>query len=380
MSIVIGADIVPLKSNFELFNSGDALALIGKELFDILKNTDYRVFNLEVPLTDNGKPIDKNGPTLGAPTSTINGYRALGVDLLTVANNHILDQGKEGFFDTLSILDKNDIKYVGGGDNLSSASKSFVREINGKKIGFYACAEQEFSIATDKTCGANPFDPLESFDHVVKLKKECDYVIVLYHGGKEHYRYPSPNLQKTCRKFVEKGANLVICQHSHCIGCKEDYQDGTIVYGQGNFIFDRNNKGEYWDTSLLIKLNDDFSIEYIPLVKVDGGVRLAEGENAQEIINNFDKRSKEITIDGFIEKKYSEFANKMIEGYLFSFCGMKRSFMFRVINKLTGYRYAKWLIKKKYSRKQLLALKNFIECEAHRELILKGLEKNISEK
>ena len=211
---------------------------------------------------------------------------------------------------------------------------------------------------------------------VVKLKKECDYVIVLYHGGKEHYRYPSPNLQKICRKFIEKGANLVICQHSHCIGCKEDYQDGTIVYGQGNFIFDRNNKGEYWDTSLLIKLNDDFSIEYIPLVKVDGGVRLAEGENAQEIINNFDKRSKEITIDGFIEKKYSEFANKMIEGYLFSFCGMKRTFMFRVINKLTGYRYSKWLLKKKINKKQLLALKNCIECEAHRELILKGLEWN----
>ena len=251
------------------------------------------------------------------------------------------------------ILDKNDIKYVGGGNNLSFASKSFVREINGKKIGFYACAEHEFSISTDKTCGANPFDPLESFDHVVKLKKECDYVIVLYHGGKEHYRYPSPNLQKICRKFIEKGANLVICQHSHCIGCKEDYQDGTIVYGQGNFIFDRNNKGEYWDTSLLIKLNDDFSIEYIPLVKVDGGVRLAEGENAQEIINNFDKRSKEITIDGFIEKKYSEFANKMIEGYLFSFCGMKRTFMFRVINKLTGYRYSKWLLKKKINNLEI---------------------------
>ncbi|MBE5754583.1 MAG: CapA family protein [Clostridiales bacterium] len=374
MSIVIGADIVPLKSNFELFNSGDALALIGKELFDILKNTDYHVFNLEVPLTDNGKPIDKNGPTLGAPTSTINGYRALGVDLLTVANNHILDQGKEGFFDTLSILDKNDIKHVGGGKNLNTASESFIKEINGKKIGFYACAEHEFSIATDKTCGANPFDPLESFDHVVKLKKECDYVIVLYHGGKEHYRYPSPNLQKTCRKFVEKGANLVICQHSHCIGCKEDYQDGTIVYGQGNFIFDRNNKGEYWDTSLLIRLKDDHSIEYIPLVKVDGGVRLAEGENAQEIINNFDKRSKEITIDGFIEKKYSAFASKMIEGYLFSFCGMKRTFMFRVINKLTGYRYSKWLLKKKFNKKRLLAIENYINCEAHRELFLKGIE------
>ena len=64
------------------------------------------------------------------------------------------------------------------------------------KIGIYACAENEFTIATDTTAGANPFDPFESLDHIQNLKRSCDYVIVLYHGGKEHYRYPSPYLQK----------------------------------------------------------------------------------------------------------------------------------------------------------------------------------------
>lgn len=60
---------------------------------------------------------------------------------------------------------------------------------------------------------------------------------MLYHGGKEYYRYSSPNLQKTCRKMTEKGADLVLCQHSHCIGSYEEYNDSTILYGQGNFIF-----------------------------------------------------------------------------------------------------------------------------------------------
>ena len=80
----------------------------------------------------------------------------------------------------------------------------------GKKIGIYACVEHEFTVATEKESGANPIDLLETPDHIVELKKQCDYVIVLYHGGKEQYRYPSPNLQKTCRKLVEKGADLVV--------------------------------------------------------------------------------------------------------------------------------------------------------------------------
>lgn len=65
---------------------------------------------------------------------------------------------------------------------------------------------------------------------------------------------------------MEKDAELVICQHSHCLGCKEEYLQGTIVYGQGNFIFD-DEENEYWQISLLIKLSGDFKIEYIPLKK-----------------------------------------------------------------------------------------------------------------
>lgn len=97
-------------------------------------------------------------------------------------------------------------------------------------------------------------------------------MIVLYHGGKEQYRYPSPNLQKTCRKLVEKGADLVVCQHSHCIGCREEYLQGTIVYGQGNFLFD-DEENEYWQTSLLIMISDDFEVKYIPLKKNKNTVR-----------------------------------------------------------------------------------------------------------
>jgi len=170
-----------------------------------------RIFNLEAPITDELNPISKCGPNLIAPTSTIKGIKALNPSLITLANNHILDQGVRGLNSTRDILNSNDIPFVGVGDNLTAASKPYILQRDNLKIGVYACAEHEFSIATDTSPGANPFDPLESLDHIQDLKSMCDYVIVLYHGGKEHYRYPSPYLQKVCRKMVQKGADLIVC-------------------------------------------------------------------------------------------------------------------------------------------------------------------------
>ena len=92
MKIVIGADLVPTNSNIDSFESGDRKALLGEELDNLLQNADFRIFNLEVPLTDQEHPIPKCGPNLIAPTKCVAGYKAMRVDLLTLANNHILDQ------------------------------------------------------------------------------------------------------------------------------------------------------------------------------------------------------------------------------------------------------------------------------------------------
>ena len=370
--MLIGADLVPTKSNIELFAAGNTRELLGEELKQLLQNAQYRVFNLEVPLTDKAEPIKKAGPNLIAPVNTINAYKDMEIDLLTLANNHILDQGEQGFISTIQALDNAQIAHVGGASNLREAAKPYVFELFGKMIGVYACAEHEFTIASDSHCGANPFDLLESPDHVAALKAECDYVIVLYHGGKEHYRYPSPMLQKVCRKLVDKGANLVVCQHSHCVGCEELYHGGTIVYGQGNFVFD-NEDNEFWNTSILIKVDETLQIGYIPLLKAKNGVRVAKGPLADEILKGFDVRSAEIQQPGFIEKKYASFAETMISGYLIS-CGGRRSILERVINRLSGGCYSRFKACVRYGKTHdVMAIRNYIECEAHRELFLEGL-------
>jgi hypothetical protein len=370
MQILIAGDLVPTQSNMDLFSNANVDSLLGDELLSLWNSADMRIFNLEVPLTDKKNPIAKCGPNLVAATNTVNGIRVLNPTLVILANNHILDQGASGLKSTEDILSKNDIHFIGAGDNLSGASKPFIFHNDGLRIGIYACTDHEFSIATDNTPGANPFDPLESLDHIRKLRDGCDYVIVVYHGGKEHYRYPSPFLQKVCRKMVQKGADIVICQHSHCIGCSEEYEGSTIIYGQGNFLFD-DSDSEFWQTSLLVNLRASgrLEAEYIPIAKHGNGVRLAEGQEAEDIMLAFRQRSNEIAKEGFVENRYAEFAKESMQSYLRNLSGFGR-FMSWIDRRLMSGA----LVKAKYKSNQLMTVQNYIECEAHRELILAGLE------
>lgn len=369
MKILIGADLVPTKSNIEFFASGDAKTLLGEELNSILRNADYRIFNLEVPLTDQEQPIPKCGPNLIAPIRCVEGYKAMHVDLFTLANNHILDHDQQGLESTCKVLDAAGIAYTGVGQTPEEAAKPYIFECDGKRIGVYACAEHEFSIVTEHSAGANPIDLLESPDHIASLKAQCDYVIVLYHGGKEHYRYPSPNLQKVCRKLVEKGADLVVCQHSHCIGCEEKYLDGTIVYGQGNFLFD-DSESEVWQTGLLVQIGDGFEISYIPLNKDGNKVKLSDETQANEILTAFHHRSMEIQKPGGVSEKYGQFTRCSLDNYGLALSGINKRFVFRAINKLSRYRFGRWFVTHWYSKKYAFEVQNYVQCEAHRELLI----------
>ncbi|MBS5336464.1 MAG: CapA family protein [Veillonella sp.] len=379
MRIYIGADLVPTDINKSLFENGNGEALVGKELYEILKQSDLNVFNLEVPLTDVETPIVKFGNNLIAPTKTIHGYKALEPIFLTLANNHSLDQGEEGLTTTLNLLKDQDIAHAGAGSSLKEAKKPFIFEKEGIRIGFYLCAEHEFTVASCHTMGANPFDVLESFDEVLALKEQCDYVIVLYHGGKEFYRYPSPMLQRYCRKFIDRGANLVMCQHNHCVGSREDYNGGSIIYGQGNFIFNSEfyiNHKEFVKDSLLIRVEatkDSFIVSEVPIRSTEMGTRQATESEADETLTAYKQRSENIKDAHFVAQAYKDFADTHIKRYLREFIG--RSCIIRAINAL----FSRKLMQLILGKTSYLAIQNYLECEAHHELFLRGI-KNINKK
>lgn len=263
-------------------------------LCEHLRNADYIVMNLETPLTNSESPIRKCGPCLMASPDTIKGLRAINPFFYTLANNHILDQGAKGLQSTVKILNENGIAFAGIGNCLKEARKPYIANVGKYSVGIYCCTEHEFSIASESEIGANPYDPLESFDDVRNLRQNCDYLIVLYHGGKEHYRYPSPQIQRVFHKFADCGADLVVAQHTHCIGCKEEYNGSTLVYGQGNFLFD-NSDSEYWQNSLMINVDlDTRTIEFIPIIKTGNTIREANSDERTLILTGFNERTDEI--------------------------------------------------------------------------------------
>ena len=365
--IVIAADIVPTKSNYELFIRGNRKVLIGEELEKVFNQADFIAMNLETPLCDELCPIQKAGPNLYAPIETINGLKAINPYFYTLANNHIMDQGTYGLQCTMRVLEKHGISYAGAGKNRKDASKPFIIEIDGISVGFYCCAEHEFSIAEEDNPGANPYDPLVSFDEIVEMKRNCEYLIVLYHGGKEHYRYPSPKLQQIFHKFADCGANLVVAQHTHCIGCYENYKDSCLVYGQGNFLFD-NSESLFWKNALLVCIEFNMGkreIKFIPIEKDNNCVKQSIGDVAQKELSEFYERSKQILEKGFIENEYQRYARSMAKEYFVRLHGKQsRSLIVKVLNKITNYRY----IQNQYPEWSKAIVRNVLECEAHNEL------------
>jgi len=371
MNILIAADLVPTKSNENLFFEGNITELLGKDLEKIWNDASFRIFNLETPICSKKAPIKKVGPNLIANPNNINGIKNLNPSVVCLANNHIMDQGIQGVESTINLLNEYNLKFVGVGKNIQEAKKEYTINYNDKKIAIYALCETEFSGATDDIPGANLYNEFTIFEDIEKIKENNDYVIVLYHGGKEFYRYPSPKLQNVCRKIIDSGADLLVCQHSHCIGCYEEYKERTIVYGQGNFIFDGKND-EYWNTSLIIDFNiENMKIKYIPIVKENNTIRLAIKEEKEEILNLFKSRSENIKKDDFIKNEYKKFSNEYFDHYIQKCHG--DNIVFRILNKICMHK----LTRKMYSKQSLLNLLNVIECEAHRELFIEGLKQKI---
>lgn len=164
--LIIGGDICPTDTNFKLFEEADVEYLLGKELMKFFQSADYIFLNLELALTDKDTPIRKAGPNLKAPTACIAGLKALNPYLYGLANNHILDHGQDGLQSTTETLQNANLSYTGVGQNLSDANKGFIACFGDVKVGFYCCVEHEFTLATDSSPGANPFDPLYSLDTI----------------------------------------------------------------------------------------------------------------------------------------------------------------------------------------------------------------------
>ncbi len=316
MKALFCGDISPTSDNCHLFAqvATDALFADTKTVF---QTADVCMVNLECALTESETPIAKIGPAIKAPLATAQVLRQLGVTHCGLSNNHVFDFGVQGTVDTIAALEAVGICYTGIGQNRQDSLKDLVIEKEGKTLCVIAVSEHEYSYALPERMGCREFDEFETPLQIRAAKEKYDRVVVLFHGGKEQCQYPSPRLRKACHAMAKSGADLILCQHSHCIGCYEQLAGCHILYGQGNFHFVKEAMREdpMWHEGLMVTYDTDAAaVEFIPVVATQFGIRLADREEAKTILEAFSVRNETLK-DGTWRDGWHAFCEQMRPWY-----------------------------------------------------------------
>ena len=237
VKMLIAGDLLPMPCNYGLFTAGDIRALFGDKLCAMFRQADIRVCNFEGCFTDSDDPIEKTGPSIKAPVSTINAVRKLGIDYATLGNTHSMDYGRQGYLDTCKTLSDNGIGYFGWGDAAASVKSYEELYVKGVRITLYNVTERFDNAPGEDHPGVNLYDEYRVCGELRELKKRYDYLIVFYHGGIEGTHYNSERMRTRFHRMADNGADIIISQHTHAIGEEEHYKSAYLLYGQGNFCF-----------------------------------------------------------------------------------------------------------------------------------------------
>ena len=315
MKIVIGGDVVPRTEGEKRFIAQDE-GTFG-DVAVLMRVADRCFVNLECALTHSENAIPKFGPNLKAHPLCADLLKKVGVTDVLLSNNHTFDFGIEGLVETVENLKRVGLNYTGIGENDTDSRKPQFIEQDGKRIAIINVCEHEYTYALPNRMGANPFDPFLTMQDIRTAKKSADHVIVVYHGAKEFSRYPSPRVRNLCHEMAHNGAGVILLQHSHCIGCYEQYEGCHILYGQGNFHFCGYLTTEGWNNGLLVELSidDDIDIKFHPISIGESGITLAKGEEYHSVMELFERCSDDLKTNRWL-LGWKEFCKTQEEYYM----------------------------------------------------------------
>jgi poly-gamma-glutamate capsule biosynthesis protein CapA/YwtB (metallophosphatase superfamily) len=344
--------------------------LIYNDFKSELENNDLTIVDLECPLIAEGKKVAKTGPNLKARPEAVGALSFANVNLVAMANNHIMDYGGEGMLSTIDTCRNAGIATVGVGKNLTEARKPFVITIKGRKIAVLNFTENEWSNTHGDQPGANPLDLVKNFRDIREARDTADFVLVVFHGGNEFYELPSPRLKETLRFFADAGASAVVAHHTHTISGYEVYKDTPIFYSIGNFCFDwQDQRNSFWNVGFAVRLKiaEHVSFEVLPFKQNDtnpGIFRLTEEETKR-----FDEKIHHLSMiiadDAKLKAKFDEYCKS--KAYVYNL------YLEPYRNQWLAALRKRKLIPSFFSRQKKRLLLNITRCEAHRDVLLKYL-------
>ncbi len=236
VKLIFASDLAPIR------RFADMMAKTPEKIYgDLLpqfRKADYRIVNLESPLTSVTEYITKSGAAFSGRPEHISSLKAAGFQAAVCANNHAFDCGEKGFFETKNLLESHGIACLGAGRNIREAVKPLSLTLNGVKIAIFAISEGEDRMgASAGKAGVAPWQVEELARRIRAARRSYDAVLVSAHCGLEYQPYPSFYVYQAFRKWAEAGASLMIGHHPHVPQGMTVFGTTPAYFSLGNFAF-----------------------------------------------------------------------------------------------------------------------------------------------
>ncbi len=280
-----------------------------EKIEDEFKKYDIVFANFEMSITYRGSVHPTKPYTFRLHPDNADYFKELKIDIVSLANNHILDYGKQGLTDTMRFLREWDVSYSGAGENLKMARKPAVLNKNGTDVLFLSYCERPPSdfYATERSSGTAPLNLKYIQEDVRKYKKENNIVLISLHWGIEHEDFPKKYQMAIAHSIIDAGADGIIGHHPHVPQGIEIYNGKPVIYSLGNAItgfYNPNYKNNIM-VSLQYRGPELLDIRIIPIAgkfkEIKSQPRILNGNKAVKILQHMKRISRPFKTNIVIE-------------------------------------------------------------------------------
>jgi len=258
-----------------------------------LSDADLTMVNLETAVTSRGTPQPKEFHFRTTPVA-FDAIKAAGIDVVTFANNHVLDYGQAGLADTLAAVKAANFPYVGIGNNATEAWTPYIVNVKGKRIAIIGVSQvdelQSTWVATDSRPGeAHAIDQTRTLGAIKAAKQQADLVLVFMHWGTEGNGCPNAAQKALAPKMAAAGADIIIGAHAHTLQGSGWLGKTFVAYGMANFLWWENSYStETGILRLTLHPNAPLTAQFFPaIVSSTGQPVLATGADSERIANRY---------------------------------------------------------------------------------------------
>lgn len=286
--------------NYKIDQVGDCLYPWGN-MISLMRESDLNVINLETTLTTSERKVPKVFNFKASPDK-VQSLKEANIDVVNIANNHILDYSEEGLLETVQVLDKAGIYHTGAGRNSEEAQKAVIVDVDGISIAVLGMTDNEAGWKAGKRPGTYYCD-FKDFkvvkDKIVELKSRADILVLSVHWGPNMNERPYDHFRRFAHQAIDHGADIIHGHSAHIFQGVEHYQNGLILYDTGDFVDDyvvdptlRNDRSFYY--RCIVSNEGVRELKLVPVIISDMQVNKADAETGKWSIDRIRKLSAEL--------------------------------------------------------------------------------------